>query len=109
MQEAERRVREEDRRKLEEEQRKREEEQRKREEEQRKREEERRQELERMRQILLGFVQARFADQKLERQARGQAALINDPKILQDMILKVGLASTAEEATDYLLSWPESA
>jgi hypothetical protein len=43
------------------------------------------------------------------RQARGQAALINDPKILQDMILKVGLASTAEEATDYLLSWPESA
>ena len=102
VQEAEKRIREEDRRKLEEEQ-------RKREEEQRKREEERRQELERMRQILLGFVQARFADQKMVRQARGQAALINDPKILQDMILKVGLASTAEEATDYLLSWPESA
>lgn len=80
-----------------------------REEERKKLEEERKQELERLRQILLSFVQARFADQKMERQARGQAALIDDPKILQDLILKIGLASTAEEAQDYLLSWPESA
>lgn len=27
----------------------------------------------------------------------------------KSMFLKVGLASTAEEVTDYLLSWPESA
>jgi hypothetical protein len=87
----------------------REEERRKLEEERRKLEEERKQELEQLRQLLIGFVQARFSDQKMERQARGQAALIDDPKILQDLILKIGLASTAQEAQDYLLSWPESA
>jgi histidinol-phosphate/aromatic aminotransferase/cobyric acid decarboxylase-like protein len=101
-QEATEKAREEERRKLEEER-------RKLEEERRKLEEERKQELEQLRQLLIGFVQARFSDQKMERQARGQAALIDDPKILQDLILKIGLASTAEEAQDYLLSWPESA
>jgi predicted transposase YdaD len=107
--ETEKRVREEERRKLEEEQRKREEEQRKREEEQRKREEERRQEIERWRQTVVGLVEARFKNQKVSRIAKGQAALINDPQQLQGLLLKVGLASTAEEAEDYLLSWPESA
>jgi hypothetical protein len=123
VQEAERRVREEDRRKLEEEQRKREEEQRKREEEQRKREEEqrkreeeqrkreeeRRQETERWRQTVVGLVEARFNNLKVSQIAKGQAGLINDPQQLQQLLLKVGLARTAEEAEDYLLSWPESA
>ncbi len=109
VQEAEKRIREEDRRKLEEEQRKREEEQRKREEEQRKREEERRQETERWRQTVVGLVEARFNNQKVSRIAKGQVGLISDPQQLQSLLLKVGLARTAEEAEDYLLNWPESA
>ena len=36
------------------------------------------------------------------------AAIIKDPKILQDLIVKVGAAQTAEEAQDYLLSWEEA-
>ena len=125
VQEAEKRVREEERIKLEEElrkreeeerirleeeQRKREEEQRKREEEQRKREEEqRRQEIERWRQTVVGLVEARFNNMRVSRIAKGQASLISDPQQLQSLLLKVGLASTAEEAEDYLLGWPESA
>ncbi len=116
VQEAEKRIREEDRRKLEEEQRKREEEQRKREEEQRKREEEqrkreeeRRQETERWRQTVVGLVEARFNNQKVSRIAKGQVGLISDLQQLQSLLLKVGLARTAEEAEDYLLNWPESA
>jgi hypothetical protein len=100
--ETEKRVREEERRKLEEEQ-------RKREEEQRKREEERRLELERWRQTVVGLVEARFNNQKVSQIAKGQAVLINDPQQLQGLILKIGQARTAEEAEDYLLSWPESA
>ena len=64
--------------------------------------------LEALRQAMLGLVQARFSDKKIERQARGQAAIIKDPKILQDLIVKVGAAQTAEEAQDYLLSWKEA-
>lgn len=78
-----------------------------REEERKAREEERRQELERWRQTLLGVVHTRFASQKIERLAQGQATVINSPKILQDLILKMIAARTPEEAQDYLLSWSE--
>lgn len=78
-----------------------------REEERKAREEERRQELERWRQTLLGVVHARFAGQKMERLAQGQAAVINSPKVLQDLILKLIAARTPEEAQDYLLNWTE--
>jgi hypothetical protein len=54
-------------------------------------------------------VEARFNNQKVSQIAKGQAVLINDPQQLQGLILKIGQARTAEEAEDYLLSWPESA
>ena len=79
-----------------------------REEERKRLEKERKQELERLRQMLLGFVQARFASQKMERLTKNQASIINDPRILQELIFKVGLAHTAEEVQDYLENWPES-
>lgn len=69
------------------------------------REEERQKELEQWRHTMLGLVQARFASQKMELLAEGQAAIIKDPRILQDLIVKVGAARTEEEAQDYLLSW----
>ena len=61
-----------------------------------------------LRQMLLKFVQARFPARKMMRLAQGQAALIEDPEVLQDLILKVGLAQTAEEVQNYLLEWPET-
>ena len=79
-----------------------------REEERRKWEEERKQELERWRHTMLGVVQRRFANQKMELLAEGQAAIIHDPTILQDLILKIAAADTEEEAQDYLLSWKKS-
>ena len=100
--------REEERKRREEERKQREEERKQREEERKQREEERRQELERWRQTMLSLVQVRFASQKMELLAEGQAAIIKDPKILQDLIVKVGAAQTAEEAQDYLLSWKKA-
>ncbi|HET9919180.1 MAG TPA: hypothetical protein VFQ30_05020 [Ktedonobacteraceae bacterium] len=54
--------------------------------------------LERWRQTLIGIVQALFADQRLELQARGKATLINDPDVLQGLVLKIATAHTPEEA-----------
>ncbi len=68
----------------------------------------RQEKLDALRQTLLNFVQARFPSPKMIRLAKGQAAMINDPKILQDLTLKVGLAQTAEEAQNYLLDWPDT-
>ncbi|MBV9691424.1 MAG: hypothetical protein JO202_17120, partial [Ktedonobacteraceae bacterium] len=42
------------------------------------------------------------------RQAKGQAAIIDDPKILQGLVLKVGLAKTEEEVEYHLLNWPDA-
>ncbi len=63
--------------------------------------------LQLLRQTLVKFVQARFPSPKMIRLAKGQAAIIDDPNVLQDLTLKVGLAQTAEEAQHYLLDWPE--
>jgi hypothetical protein len=64
--------------------------------------------LEGLREILLNFVKARSSDIKLIHLAKGQAAIINDPDVLQRLILKVGLAQTAEEIQQYLLDWRET-
>jgi predicted transposase YdaD len=72
------------------------------------REEGRQERIQALRQMLLKFVQARFPARKMIQLAKGQVALIEDPEVLQDLILKVGLAQTAEEAQNYLLEWPET-
>jgi len=62
--------------------------------------------LEGLREALLTLVQARFSNPMVTRLAKGQAAIIDDPAILQDLILKVGLAQTLEEVQRDLLEWP---
>jgi hypothetical protein len=42
---------------------------------------------------------------KLKTLTRGQIAIIQEPEILEDLLLKVAIAQTQEEAQDYLLSW----
>ena len=59
-----------------------------------------------LRQALLAIMQARFPSPRMIRQAKGQAAIIDDPAVLQDLIVKVSLAESAEEAERYLLDWP---
>ncbi len=59
-----------------------------------------------LRQALLAIVQARFPSPRMIRQAKGQAAIIDDPAVLKDLIVKVSLAGSAEEAERYLLDWP---
>ena len=56
--------------------------------------------------LLLSIVQVRFPSPRMIRQAKGQAAIIEDPAVLESLILKVGLAQTSEEAENYLLEWP---
>jgi hypothetical protein len=75
------------------------------EEERKKLEAERRQELDRWRQTMQRLVQERFAGPKMALLAEGQAAIITDPNVLQDLILKLAVARSEEEAKDYLLSW----
>jgi len=72
------------------------------------REEGREEGREALRQALLAIVQARFPSPRMARLAKGQAAIIDDPAILQDLIVKVSLAQDAEEAQRYLLDWPSS-
>jgi vacuolar-type H+-ATPase subunit E/Vma4 len=64
--------------------------------------------LEALRIMLLDFIEARFPTRKMINLAKSQAAMIEDPDVLQSLILKVGLAQTAEEAQEYLISWPET-
>ena len=59
-----------------------------------------------LRQALLAIVQARFPSPRMIRQTKGQAAIIDDPAVLQDLIVKVSLAESAEEAERSLLDWP---
>ena len=64
--------------------------------------------LEALRQTLLTIAQERFHNAKMTRLTKGQATIINDPDVLQDLILKVSLAQTLEEAQKYLLDWPDT-
>jgi len=56
-----------------------------------------------VRQTLLTLVAERFP--KLKTLAKGQLSLIEQPQILDNLILKIALARTQEEAQDYLLTW----
>ena len=64
--------------------------------------------LEALRQTLLTIAQERFHNAKMTRLTKGQAAIVNDPDVLQGLILKVSLAQTLEEAQKYLLDWPDT-
>jgi hypothetical protein len=70
-------------------------------------EQERQQRLQSLRDLLLALVEGRFSDAKLVRIAKRQVAIIDDPRILQSLLLKVGLAETPEKAKDYLVDWPD--
>lgn len=94
--------REEERKKLEEERKELEEERKKLE------EEERKQELEAWRQTMQRLVQKRFADRRMALLAKGQAAIITDLDVLQDLVLKLATARDEQEAQDYLLGWGEA-
>ncbi|MBV9021919.1 MAG: hypothetical protein JOZ71_14550 [Ktedonobacteraceae bacterium] len=71
-------------------------------------EQERQQRLQSLRDLLLAFVERRFSDAKLLRIAQRQMALIDDPRILQSLLLKVGFAETPEKAKDYLVDWSDA-
>ena len=60
-----------------------------------------------LRQTLLAIVQARFPTPRMLRLTKGQAAIIDEPAVLQDLIVKVSLAQSPEEAQRYLLDWPD--
>ncbi len=64
--------------------------------------------LETLRQTLLQIVQARFPHSRMEEFAKGQTSIINDPAVLQNLIVKVSLASTLEEAQKLLSDWPST-
>lgn len=57
--------------------------------------------LQEMREALQRIVQARFP--KLVRLAKGQTSIIEDPKALRDLIVKISIAQNAKEARLYLL------
>ena len=62
--------------------------------------------LEGMRQTLVSIVRARFP--RLARLARTQAAQINDPDFLDDLIIQVSTASKAQEVRRSLLGEDEN-
>ena len=61
--------------------------------------------LEGLRESLLAIVRARFP--KMVRLAKGQAAIIDDPKELESLAVKVSLAQNAQEARRVLLEQDE--
>lgn len=64
--------------------------------------------LETLRQTLLQIVQARFPHSRLEEYAKEQVARINDPAVLQNLIVKISLSSTLDEAKKLLFDWPST-
>ncbi len=58
--------------------------------------------LEILRQLFLNFVLVRYPDLVAEAKKRSDG--IDDPEILNDLTLKVGLAQDVREFRDYLLS-----
>jgi hypothetical protein len=61
----------------------------------------RQEKLQELRQTVLDIVQARFP--KMVRLAKGQTSIIEDPKVLRDLIVKISTAQNAKEARLYLL------
>jgi len=64
--------------------------------------------LETLRQTLLQIAQARFPHSRLEEYAKEQVARINDPAVLQNLIVKISLSSTLDEAKNLLFDWPDT-
>jgi predicted transposase YdaD len=64
------------------------------------REEERRQEAQRLRQILTSYVEVRFPS--IARDARKHAEMIQDPDVLQQVMLKIYTAQTEEQTMEIL-------
>ncbi len=64
------------------------------------REEERRKGLEAQRQLFLNFVQARYPD--LVAQAKKRSDSVDDPDVLNDLILKIGLSQDIQQFRKYL-------
>lgn len=62
--------------------------------------------LEALRQTLVEVVTARFP--KIARLARGQAAITDNPEMLKDLIVKMSIVQSVEEAQHYLIDWPET-
>ncbi len=67
------------------------------------REEEVQKRLASLRRMLVTFAQAKSP--QLKRLAQEQGALITNPRVLEELTMKVGLAQTSEEAREYLLRW----
>lgn len=61
--------------------------------------------LEGLREALFTVIQARFPSHQMIHLAQGQAAIIEDPEILQNIILEVSRAQTLEEAQRSLIDW----
>ena len=68
-------------------------------------EEVRKEELQQLWLLLVKIVKARFP--RLERLARKQGIVIEDAKILTDLIVKISAAQTMEEARQHLLAVDE--
>jgi hypothetical protein len=65
-------------------------------------------ELKALRKALLKLVQTRFPDPQTEHLAQSQVSIIDDPEVLENLILKVGPAQTAKEVQRYLLDWRDN-
>jgi len=70
------------------------------------REEARKELAQSLRADLLTVVRQRFP--KLRAFARREAGLIESPDILKDLLVKVALAQTVEEAQNYLIMWEQA-
>ncbi len=65
----------------------------------------RQEELDNLRETLFEIVKGRFP--KLARLSKKQGIVIEDAKVLSDLIIKVSLASTMEEVRQHLLAVDE--
>ena len=63
--------------------------------------------LESLRQALLKIVEVRFPDKKMIRLAKDQVARIENPEVLQRVLINVSVAQTREEALERLIDWQE--
>jgi len=68
-------------------------------------EKERQERLQSLRQMILGLVQARYP--KLTKLAKGQTMIIEQPKTLEVLLVRVAQASTMEEVQNAFLTWEE--
>ena len=68
-------------------------------------EKERQERLQSLRQTIIDLVQARYP--KLLKLAKGQTLIIEQPKTLELLLVRVAQAATLEDTQDALLTWEE--